>query len=83
VAHPALGAKSKIYLSPLHIKLGLIKVSVKARYKESEMFAYFRQKFPKIIETKKKKEILVGPQITQLFEDQVSSTEINSAERIA
>jgi len=55
VAHPALGAKSKIYLSPLHIMLGLIKVSVKATDKESEMFAYFRQKFPKIIETKKKK----------------------------
>jgi hypothetical protein len=47
------------------------------------MFAYLRQKFPKIIETKKKKRILVGPQITQLFEDQVFSTELNSAERIA
>jgi hypothetical protein len=25
VAHPALGDKSKIYLSPLHINLGMVK----------------------------------------------------------
>jgi len=29
VAHPALVGKSKIYLPPLHIKLGLKKVSIK------------------------------------------------------
>jgi hypothetical protein len=38
VAHPALGDKSKIYLSPPHIKLGLIKISVKAMDEESEGF---------------------------------------------
>ena len=48
-----------------------------------ETFACFRQKFPKISQTKKKKGTLVGPQITQLFEDQVFSTELNSAEKIA
>jgi len=53
----------------LHILLGLIKVSVKVTDKESEIFAYCRQKFPKLSETKKKKRILVGPQITQLFEE--------------
>jgi hypothetical protein len=82
VAHPALGGKSKIYFFPLHITLGFTEVSEKATDKESEIFTYFRQKFPKISETKKKKGILVGPQITQLFEDQVFSTELNSAERI-
>jgi len=30
VAHPALWDKSKIYLHPLCIKLGLIKITVKA-----------------------------------------------------
>jgi hypothetical protein len=55
VAHHALGDKSKIYLTPLHIVLGLIKVSLKATEEESEMFAYFRQIFPKISETKKRK----------------------------
>jgi len=39
VAHHALGDESKIYLSPLHIILSLIKESVKATEKESEMFA--------------------------------------------
>jgi len=29
VAHPALGDKLKIYLPPLHIKLGLINIFVK------------------------------------------------------
>ena len=40
VAHPALGVKSKIYLPPLHIKLGMIKISVKAMDEESEGFDY-------------------------------------------
>jgi hypothetical protein len=30
VVHPALGAKSKLYLLPVNIKLGLIRISVKA-----------------------------------------------------
>ena len=29
VAHPALGDKPKIYLPPLHIKLGLLIINVK------------------------------------------------------
>ena len=44
VAHPALGVKSKIiYLPPLHMKLGLLKISVKAMNEESEGFDYLRQ----------------------------------------
>jgi len=35
--------------------------------KESEGFAYLRQKFPKIIEAKMKEGIFDGSQITQLF----------------
>jgi hypothetical protein len=51
--------------------------------KESEGFAYWRQKFPKICEAKMKEGIFVGPQITQLFEDQDFSTALNSTERRA
>jgi hypothetical protein len=36
---PALGDKSKIYLQPLHIKFGLLKMSVRAMDRESERFA--------------------------------------------
>jgi len=43
VAHPASRDMSKIYLPPLHIKLSLIKMSVKAMDKESEGFVYLRQ----------------------------------------
>jgi len=74
MAHPILVDKSKIYLPPLHIKLGLIKVFVKTVNKESQSFGYFRREFPTISEAKAKKRIFVGPQIKQLFEDQDFST---------
>ena len=40
--------------------------------KESDGFAYLRQKFPKISEARMKEGIFIGPQITQLFEDRTS-----------
>jgi len=51
--------KSKIYLPPLHIRLGLIIIFVKMMDKESEGFAYLKQEFPKIIESKIKEGIFV------------------------
>jgi hypothetical protein len=83
VARPALVYKSKIYLPPLHIKLGLIKMSVKAMDNENEGFAYLRQKLRKISETKMKEGIFVVPQIKQLFEDQDFSTKLNDTARRA
>jgi hypothetical protein len=49
--------KSEICLPPLHIKLALIKIYVKATYKEREGGAYLRQAFPKISEAKIKEGI--------------------------
>jgi len=72
--------KSKICLLSLHIDVGLIKISVKANDKESEEFAYLRQKFPKTSEANKKEGIFFGPQITQILEDQDFSTKANSTE---
>jgi hypothetical protein len=46
VAHPALVGKSKTHLPLLHIKLSLIKISVKTMDRENEGFDYLRQKFP-------------------------------------
>jgi hypothetical protein len=54
---------TKIYLSPLHIKLGLIKISVKAMDKESKTSAYLRQKFPKLTKARMKEGIFFGPQL--------------------
>jgi hypothetical protein len=51
--------------------------------KESEGFAYFRQTFSKLSEDKMKGGIFVGPQVTQLFEDQDFSTKLNYTERRA
>jgi len=44
-------------LSPLRIKLGLIKISVRAMAKESEGFAYLSKKFPTKNEIKMKEGI--------------------------
>jgi len=55
-AHSCLVDKSKIYLPPLHTRLGLINICVKAMRKESEGFVYLRQKFPTNIEAELKKE---------------------------
>ena len=51
--------------------------------KESEGFAYLRQEFPKISEAKMKEGIFIGPQITQLFEDQDFTTKLYATERRA
>jgi hypothetical protein len=48
VAHLALEDKSKISLPPLNIKVGLIKISVKALDEKSERSAYLKQTFPRI-----------------------------------
>jgi hypothetical protein len=80
VARPVLVGKSKIHLPPLHIKLGLIKISVKTMDKESEGFGYLSQNFPKIREAKLKQEIkIAGSQIAQLFEERGFSSKVISA----
>jgi len=81
ITHPAVVDMSKIFLPPLHIKLGLIKMFVKAVNKESKGFPCLRQRFPKISEAKINEGIFVGPRIKQLFEDQDFSTELHSTER--
>jgi len=62
VAHTALVDKSKIYVPPLCIMVGLIKIFVKEMDEDSEGFAYLRQKFPKVREAKMEEGIFVGPQ---------------------
>ena len=44
VAHSALGDKSKIYLPPLHMKRGLMKICVRQMDKESLFKVKFSQK---------------------------------------
>ena len=51
--------------------------------KESEGFAYLRQKFPKISEAKMKEGIFADPHIKELFEDHDFSIKLNATERRA
>jgi hypothetical protein len=63
MAHLILVDKSKTYLPPLHTKLGLIIVFVKAVNNESERFGCLRREFSTISGAKLKERIFVGPQI--------------------
>ena len=53
----------RIFLSPLHIKLCLLKRFVRALDKESSAFAYFAERFPSLSEAKIKEGIFIGPQL--------------------
>jgi hypothetical protein len=70
----------KVYLPPLHTKLGLIKNFVRAMDQNSARFMHLKRMFPRISEPKFKEGVLVGPQITALIrevklEDQLSELE--------
>lgn len=69
VLHNNLVQPNKIYLPPLHIKLGLMKNFVKALDKSGSTFQYLCQKFPAISDAKLREGIFVGPQIRQVMLD--------------
>jgi len=52
ILSPALVLQEKIYLLPLHIKLGLMKIFVKSMDKTGRGFQYVRNKFPNVIDAK-------------------------------
>jgi hypothetical protein len=59
----------KIYLPPLHIKLGLMKNFVEDMDKTGCGFEYVRNKFPNVSDAKIKGGIFIGPQIRELIQD--------------
>jgi len=70
-----------MYLPPLHIKVGLIKISVKTVTKEDEGFNYLRQKFPRKIEAKIKKAF--SSVLSSFCHDPHFISKLNIAERRA
>ena len=52
---------SEILLSSMHLKLSVMKNSVKAMNQEEAAFIYFRGKFPRLSEAKLKEGISIGP----------------------
>ena len=70
VHHIPLVDPDKIFLPPLHIKLGLMKNFVKALGKtELAGFQYLVEKFSKISEAKLKEGVFVGPQSREVLKD--------------
>ena len=55
IVNPPLVLPEKIYLPPLHIKLGLIKNFVKGMDKTASGFKYVRNKFPKCVTQKSRR----------------------------
>jgi hypothetical protein len=81
VEHRALVDKMKIYLPPVHLKLGLIKIFVKVINKEGEGFDFLRKTFPCISKIKIKESIFFSPRVKQLFQDPDFKNKLNAAER--
>jgi hypothetical protein len=60
---------SLLYTAPLHIKLGLMKNSIKTLDRNGPAFSFLCEKFPKHRRKKIKVGIFFGPQIRWLFKE--------------
>jgi len=61
VVNPPLILPVKIYLPPLHTKIGLMKNFVQGMDKTGRGFEYVRNKFPNVSDAKIKEGIFIGP----------------------
>ena len=83
VQHVPLVDPQKIYLPPLHIKLGLFKNFVKAMDPCGSGFCYLQQKFPNKSAAKTKAGVFVGPDIRKLIGDEMFCENLNTKEKAA
>ena len=83
VVNPPLVLLEKIFLPPLHIKLGLMKNFVNGMDKSGRGFEYVRNKFPNVSDAKIKDGIFIGPQIRELMQDKQFDEDLNETERNA
>ena len=83
VVNPPLVLPEKIYLPPLHIKLGLMENFVKGMDKTNCGFKYVRKKFPNVSDAKIKEGVYIGPQIRELMQDKQFDEDLNTTERNA
>ena len=81
VQHVPLVDPQKIYLPPLHIKLGLFKNFTKAMDSTGNGILYLRQKFPSKTEAKVKAGVFIGPEIRKLMGDKNFDANLNSEEK--
>jgi len=83
VENQPLVEPSKILLPSMHLKLGLMKNSVKAMNQEEAAFTYLRGKFPRLSEAKLKEGIFIGPQIRDLIKDKYFDKFLQGNEKTA
>jgi len=81
VVNPPLVLPEKIYLPPLHKKLGLMKNFVKVMDKTGCGFEYLRNKFSNVSDAKIEEGIFIGPQIRELMQDKQYDKDLNETER--
>lgn len=72
-----------VFLPPLHIKLGLMKVFVKALSKERKAITYLRSMFPRLSEAKIKEGVFIGPQIKAVLKNEEFESKLNKTEKRA
>ena len=74
---------SKILLPSMHLKLGLVKIFVKAVNQAEAAFTYLREKFPRLSEAKLKEGVFIGPQIRDLIKDEYFDRLLQGDEKAA
>jgi hypothetical protein len=73
----------KVFISPLHIKLGLMKNFVKVMDTNGAGFMCLKHKFPRLSDAKIKEGIFVGPQIRELIKDEQCEEQLNEVGKAA
>ena len=67
----------------MHLKLDLMKNSVKAMNQEEVAFTYLWEKFPRLSEAKLKEGVFIGPQTRDLIKDEYFDTLLQGDEKAA
>ena len=75
-----LALLGKIFLLPLHKKLGLMKNFVKGMDETGRGLEYLGNKFQNVSDTKIKEGIFIGPQIRELMQDKHFDEDLNETE---
>jgi len=81
IINPPLVLLEKIFLPPLHIKLGFMKNFVKDMDKTGRGFEYVSSKFPNVSDAKIQEGIFIGPQIRELVQDKQFDEDLTESER--
>ena len=81
VVNPPLVLSENIFLTPLHIKLGLMKIFMKDMDKTGRGFEYLRNKLPDVSDAKIEEGIFIGPQVRELKQDKQFDEDLNETER--